>query len=929
MSINHAFYSGIGHSGNYSSNLPEQFYLESQKNQKWVKLNLDRLESIAVQQYHKNIQFNDYYEMVKGNMIYADYGLEGLSKEIVRLREETASPVHAKHYDFLGIICNQIESDWITAKSKFRIDNTDPISQNDFIRDQNDKLLEYTQKNFNLELEQKLLARGITINDNQQFNSEEEKQAYYQQLQLQKDQLISPEVIQKTLFKDWKTTAAEWAEKTFEIDTDRFGMEKMSRQEMVDRLLTGRWFRHYHIGYDHYKPERWHPCQVSFSEDLDIEYPQDAEYVSHLSQMSASKIVSRFGDKLTEEAQKRLMGYYNPSVQGHSFSSSSGSLESIVRGNFGNPVQVPFAGFYDHDLTLQMQDLLQVPLGESTSYENGVETKAPAWFTPLNRGAGFINNTRMGELRSDIDVRNDTLQVTESYWRSWKRVGVLNYINPDGYLDQVFTTDDLLKEYLSENDIQTLRNVSLEEAEKKLQPNTISYTWIPEIRWGVKVKAHNSFLKEDLYIGGDALPFQIKGTLDGGSNLYDAKIPVAGYIGDSIAKKMRPYIIKHNIVLNQVYSLLEKELGTFFLFDVKYLPSEYKGSGSTRDALEQMYDLIQDIGLVPIDTSKQNMEGGQPAMNAFSTQSIDYTGQINNRMNLAVQFKIQALEQIGITPQRIGTPSEYATAEGIKQGNTASYAQTEGLFAVMAEAEKKATLIHLTVAQYCQKNYKDFSYLYTKSDGEKAFIELNDPYFQLREWGLTLENSSNGKKELENLRNYVLSNNTVGADILDIAEIVTSKSMSSIINHAKQNRIDAMKKEEAQRNHEQQMQDQMIAAQEKSISDKYTHEINLQKMKDETAIEVKSIDSYGKMSINQDPGSSLYDRLDKVTESALNNDYKNTEFNLKQQNLNLKEQEFKSKIDKEGEELRLKAEALAEKRAKRLSDERIAIINPQ
>lgn len=924
-SFSTSFLSNFGQGGDFTSSLPTQTLLESQKNDAWIKLCMDRLESIAVKQYHRNIEFNDYFSMRNGDMIYADYGLEGMTKEVIKLRGETDYPVHAKHYDFLGIICNQIESDWITSKASFRIDNTDPVSQNDFTRDQDSKLWEYTQKNFNLELERKLLARGIIVNEDRQFQSQEEMQAYAQELQQQKDQLVPPEVIQEAMFKNWKTNATEWAEKTYELDQDRFGMEKMSRQEMVDRLLTGRWFRHYHIGYDYYKPERWHPCQVSFSEDLDIEYPQDAEYVSFLTQMSPSKFLNRFGDKIDEDTQKRLMGYYNQNQSG-SYGGGA-SVNQVIQNNFGQVQQLPFAGFHDYEFGLELQETFGVPMGESTVVVDGQQKVVPSWYSPLARGGGFLSQNSMSELRSDIDLRSDTLQVTESYWRSYKRVGILNYINPDGYMDQVFTTDDLLPEFLKDNEITTLRKISLEEAELRMEPNTIAYTWIPEIRWGVKAKSHNSYLDKDLYIGGKALPFQIKGTMDGGSNIYDAKIPVAGYIGDSIAKKLRPYIIKHNIVLNQIYSLLEKELGTFFLFDIKYLPSEYKGSGNTRQALEQMYDLIQDIGIVPVDTSRQNLEGGQPAMNAFATQSIDYTGMINNRMNLAVQFKLQALEQIGITPQRIGTPDQYSTAEGIKQGNTASYAQTEGLFAVQAEADKRAALLHLTVAQYCQKNNKDYSFLYTKSDGEKAFIELCDPNFQAREFNLTMAVDSNGKRELETLKNLLLQNNTVGADILDMAEIVTSNSMTTIISHARQNRIDNQKATEQQQAHEKEVAQMQIDAADKAVQAKYDHEILIQKLDDENNLEVKKLDTYGKMSINQNSDSSLYDRLDRATELALNDVHQANDFSLKERNLDIKEQEIQNRTERDDREFQYKLDQLEEKRKSRQSEDFRAVVN--
>lgn len=79
--------------------------------------------------------------------------------------------------------------------------------------------------------------------------------------------------------------------------------------------------------------------------------------------------------------------------------------------------------------------------------------------------------------------------------------------------------------------------------------------------------------------------------------MYDVVFPVVGYIGQSLAK-LRPFIIKYNIVLNQVYNLLEKELGTFLIFDMHFLPSEYKNNVSTRESLEMLYEAVRDLVLL-------------------------------------------------------------------------------------------------------------------------------------------------------------------------------------------------------------------------------------------------------------------------------------------------------------------------------------------
>jgi hypothetical protein len=917
--------------GNHTGRLPEQLIPQSKKNDKWIELNLDTLENITSRQIVENQPLNDYYKMINSEMVYSDYGLEGFAKNVVDLSNQMDMPSKPKHYDFLGVLTNQVCSDWITSKVGMHIDNTDEFSQNDFLRELDTKKEDYITNSFNLELKRRMLERGFNLDEKKQFESDEEKQQYAQQLQAEQNKLIDPEQQQRTIQKTWKSVATEWAEKRLDGDEHKYDLENMSREEMKDRFLTGRYFTHFEIGYDYYKPVRWHPCQVAFSKDLDIKYPQDAEYVCHQTEMSASKIINRFGYKLTEDIQKKLMNSYSASgVDANS--GYTGSLQDVVKSNFGKVQQLPFEDYYDYQNTLQEQQMFNEPMGIQTYVDpqDGVQKQRPAWFSPINRGGGFMNgyNSNLKDLRSDFQSRADALLVTECYWRSYTRLGKLNYINSDGYLDQEVVTEDLVPQFLQDNGIKTLRQVSLEEADRNREPNTITYTWIPQIRWGVKIRSYNTQLLSNIYIGGEALPYQVKGTLDGGSNVYDAKIPVVGIITDSYAQRIRNEIINHNIVLNQLNNLLEKELGTFFLFDIKYLPSEYKGSGNTRQALEQMWDLIQDIGIVPIDTSRQNLEGGQPAMNAFSTQNVDYTAQIQNRMNLATQFKIQAIEKIGMNSQRIGEVSQYTTAEGIKQGQTASYAQTEGLFAEMMTAEKRKILVHLTIAQYCQKNSIDYLSVYTNSDSEKAFIELADPAFSLREFSIRIQSSSNSKRELESLRASVMSSNTLGSDVLDLAEIITSKSMTTIKSHLRQNRVDKQKEIQQSQQHEQQMQKEMLDRQTADREDRQAHEVELEKMRNETAVEVKYIDSYGKMSINQNADSTLYDRLDKVTDRAITDEYKSLDMEVKNKTLSLQEQTLNDKRLNNDKEFDLRVKTLAEKVEARKSQERIAIINP-
>lgn len=918
----HSFFNGVGLSGENSSALPPQAIPDSKKTPKWIEGNLDRLEQIGIRQLHKNIEFVDYYKMIRGEMVLSDYGLSDKTQEFVDLVNEVQLPTNVRHYDFLGMIVNQIVGEYGKFKDTYIIDTRDPFSQNEYTRDKTEKVKSYATQLFDLELQKKLLEAGVDINK-QDFQSEEEQQQYLQSLQQQKDALIAPEVIEKDMNKNWKTKAAEWAQKTLEQDRDRFEMDEMNNEEITDYILTGRFFRHYHIGYDFYRPELWSPMTTFFSEDVNIKYPQDGEYVGRIHYLSPSDIIDRWGSRLTAEQQQKLSGYYNKNLDTNATGREGNSFRSLMHNNFSKQQYVPFEGYYEYDMTLQLQDAFDMPLGQSTVInEDGTTSNQATWFSPLNSTNNTNSNYYAKQLRGDIDVRSDLIQITEGYWRSYQRIGILNYITKEGIPDQEIVTDDLIKDFLVENGIKKLTKVTLEEVESNPEPNTIAFTYMPQIRWGAKVNAGNSYLSDDIYIGGEALDYQIKGD----SNIYDMKLPVAGIIGNSTAKKLRPFIVMYNICMNQIFNLLEKEIGTFLLFDVNYLPSEYKDNIDTKQTLEMLREAAVEIGIVPIDTKKQNMQGAGQGMNTFMSQSITFTDQINNRMNLAERYKLLALEQIGINPQRIGTASEYSTAEGIKQGLTASYAQTEPLFSAMATANKKATHVHLVVAQYCQKNYKDVAYYYTKSDGDKTFIELSDPYFPLRHFGIVATNNSNDKKELENLKSLMLQNNTMGNDMLGYAQIVKSKTITQLLAVGRQNRIEAEAKEAAQRQHEQELADKQIEA--LRIEKQTDRDWNAQQNERdrETKLEEESINAYGRASSNKS-NMEGYARIASATQQALENNLKIDEFGMKQNQATIKQKESQTKQELDERKLNLQEQALQVQKDKIRSAEAISIRN--
>ena len=912
------FYNGLG-TPNKSGVLPNQFLPSSQKKDNFKRKTMDALETIGLSQLSENIEFRDFYKMTEGTLVYSDYGLEeGILSKIKELGDEVAIPTFVKHYDFIGIIVNQLVGEYLGMRDNFTVDSTDEVSENDFIRERTQRVQDYAKKSFDLELRKRLVEKGINP-DQQQFNSEEEQQQYLQQIEQEKNSLMTPSKIQMDMQKNWKTKAAEWAEHVLESDQERFYLDTMDAEEMKDFLLTGRFFRHYYVGYDYYKPERWNPIQTFFSKDVEAKYPQDGEYVGRVTYISPSDVVKRWGHLMKPSDIKKI----NTGMDSDVVRNDQGvSFKSLMSKNFHEDQVVPFYNYYEKEIGLQIQDAMDIPMGHyNTKDEEGNNVKIPSWLSP-DFNHNYSGYRYSSIFRDDINTRTDLLQVTEAYFRSWKRMWFLNYTTPEGLPDSEIVTDELLEEFIKDNGIKKVSTKSIKDIKDSLEENTMYEFWIPEIWKGVKVNNGNSFLTDPIYLEVEPLPYQIKGD----SNVFDVKIPVGGIIETSIAKKLRPFQVGHNVCLNQVFNLLEKEIGTFFLFDINFLPSDYKDMGDTEEALLKLRDLAQSVGLVPLDTKKQNLEGANPQMNTFMTQSITYDVQIKSRIELANYYQQKALEQIGITPQRLGNPGKYETAAGVEQGTKASYTQTEAIFGMMSTARRKSMELHLAIAQYCQKEYLDVDMVFTKSDGDKQFLNLSDKDFPLRRLGLIPINNSKRRRELEQLKQTLLQTNTLGNDMLDYAELFSSDTMLELVAIGRKNRIEKQKETDAQRAHEQELMDKQLQANAlQKEKDRKAEEDSKEKDR-KVKIQEAEISSYGK-AVDKESDQTGLNYIERASNIALNEMEAENKNDIESRKLDIKNEENNVKSNFQMESLKLKMQEIEQKNRKMSNDKYIATIN--
>lgn len=889
-----------------SGSLPRQAIPKHRKGPKWIKENLDVLERIGKDQIRRNKSFREFYSMIEGTLVAMDYIKTGMSDE---LYEEQEIPNYVRHYDEMGKIVNHLRNKYLQVKGKFRVDFLDPISENEFDRDFTTSIHQFSQDMFKIELE--LIMARMGLDDNPEFESEEERSQYIQYLEGQKLLLKTPPETAEAMKRNWKPLAAEWANKTRAKDTIKHSLDYMDGQLFVDKFLTGRYFRHYKVGYDYYRPERWCPSITFISEEMDIMFPQKGEYIGRVFPKTPSAVADEWGYKLTESQLKKLL---NP-VEGNSDtdSDSTPSFEKMLSSNFAEDVVIPHSDYFDREANVALQDALQIPLGEVT-YKNsrGEEETAPSWVPSYHDSKSRAVNSLFDNYRRDINPRKDTLLVTETYWRSWDRVGFLYYENEAGIGVKEIISDEILEGFLKEKGIRTLRSISLDdwdrlEREEKLEPNTVCFTYAPVIYEGLKFSVSDAGIdNKDWYFGGP-MEFQIRGD----SNIYDVLLPVGGFIGTSEAAKIRPFHIEYNYQMNLIHSLTEKEIGMFYLFDVNFLSSEFSNSGDTKEQLLDFIDMAKTIGIAPIDGSKQNQreKGGMQQYNTMTAQQVSFIPEIQQKIQTAEYYKRLMLEQIGVTAQDLGTPDQHMTATGVRLGERNSHSQIEHIFDEMDLAVLKDMEIHLSVAQYAQTNNKDISVKFINSDGVLSLLNFPDEWFHLRKFGLMPIEDSERNKQLQEFKAFLFNTNTFSNDLIDYAKVLTSPSFTEVMQHLKESQVEQRKGVEAERAHEKEIE-QMRGQSSMELQENENTRQEESKDKDrQNRIQVKLIESYGR-AIGRDTDTYDLDRMDKAADRAQKLQEFSTQMGIKSEEIRRKRENENRKLSLEEDELTLKREQL-------------------
>ena len=829
---------------------PVQFLPKSEKDEDWTAWNMDWLEWQGLKQIRRNARrLMKNYKLAKGIIDKTDYLVEtdNEMRDIVEtLAQEDVSALELKFYPIIPNVINVLVSEFAKRNTKVTFKAVDEFSYNEQLEQKRLMVEQTLLANAEMKLREKLVSQGIDP------ENPEIKEKFSQ------ENLKSLPEIQQFFEKSYRSMAEQWASHQKKVDEERFRMDELEERGFRDSLITDREFWHFRMMEDDYDIELWNPVLTFYHKSPEARYISQGNWVGKIEMMTVADVIDKYGYIMTQAQLESLEAIYPVRSAGYPLQGyqNDGSYYDATKSHDWN-VNMPslayrqFVSMYDN-FVYNGGDIVNWILGETEDY--------------TDLGMAFM------------------LRVTTAYWKSQRKVGHLTKIDDAG---RVYT--DIIDETykITDKPIYNTRFMKNKTKDNLVFGEHIDWIWINHTYGGVKIGPnHPSFWGMNnpgginpIYLGIDQntigpLKFQFKGD----TTLYGTKLPVEGAIfsdrnthSTSLVDMMKPYQIGYNMVNNQIADILVDELGTVILLDQNAIPRHSLGEDWGKNNYAKAYVAMKNFQILPLDTSIANTENALNFQH-FQSLNLEQTQRLLSRIQIATYLKQQAFETIGITPQRLGQQiGQTETAKGVEQAIAGSYAQTEVYFIQHSDyLMPRVHQMRTDLAQYYHSKKPSLRLQYMTSNDEKVNFEINGTDLLLRDINVYCTTRANHRAVLEQMKQLAVENNTSGATIYDLGNIIQAESLSEL-NHvlkAVEAKSNAIRQEEA--SNEQKLKEMELQAieKEKQLERDYdAMEAEKDRRRDILVAEIRAA-GYGSMQdINLNQQSDFADQMDRIRDS--------------------------------------------------------------
>jgi hypothetical protein len=665
----------------------------------------------------------------------------------------------------------------------------------------------------------------------------------------------------KDQLDSYTSVAEKWANHILTCQKAEFNIKEKSEDAFRDMLISAREF--YHIYEDNSKLgfniEVANPKNTWFLTTPDRKWISDptgraqgAYAAGTVQVMELSEIIESIPDLTKEE-----IDHLRSSLQDY-------GLINVRESNLGNPDAIPGQDSVMYDtfdpLVLQTRMIIESEMKENND--------------GLKDFLGLTNN---------VSSFGYKYVVVRSYWISKKKIGKLIYIDEMG------------------NEQSTLVDENYKSMTIPTQ-TSLEWGWINQWYQGTKIGPDIYHIK----------PFNLLNYCPIIGTTYEVKNTEAR----SLVDLMKPFQVLYNVCMNQLYKLLEKEVGKVQLMSLRHIP--IPKDGDAQDALDIWEMEARNRGVVFVDDSPENMKSPS-SFNQFTALDLTRTQEIQSRYTLAQQVKQECWELVGMSKQRMGSVSASESATGTNTAMQQSYSQTEPLFVAHEYVLGQLYQGIIDAALYVESSKPQSTLSYITDEGESAFIQVNGTDLSLRDLKVFPTNRPEDTQmfnELRQLSQAIIQN---GGTLYDVIELYSTKSMREMKKvfkdlrdqqMAQQQQAQQLEQQKVQQQQEQaqaQLQQAMQMKQADQAHDDYQRELDrLSKEK----IAIIQATGFGKVESEDVNANTIPDVLEmsKLTQAE---NKANKDYGLKMADIQSKNKQASDKMSIEKEKLQVARENMA------------------
>lgn len=669
-----------------------------------------------------------------------------------------------------------------------------------------------------------------------------EEQARYQEA-LQSGEIMTPEQIQKYLSKDYKDIAEITAYHSLNYLKNKLNITHEFFKGWKDALIGGEEI--YYVGIVNGEPclQRINPIYFDYDSDTsDLEFIHEAQWCCYEMIMSLTEVYDRLYDKMSEKQLNELLDMMDDR--------SKGGVTPEVR-----KTSLDYPHIKIHSIN------------------------------------GFSSNPF---------EESDNIHVWHCCWKSLKKIGFVNIINPETGMPEEYQVDETYKETGNELDVE--------------------WKWIIEVWEGYRIG-------QGLYVGIQPIEYQHISA----DNPNAQRLPYTGVIYNntnsrprSLVSMMKPLQYMYIVLWYRLELAMARDKGKVVTMDITQIPKSMN-----IDVAKWMHYLSA-LGVNFVNPYEEGWdipgrEGGKPSQfNQISALDLTMANTIDQYINLMDKIESMLSEISGVSKQREGSISSNELVGNVERSVVQSAHITEPWFWVHNQVKKECLTMLLDTAKHAWKDNKT-SIQYVLDDATRAFLTLSDDFFY-EDMDIFVEDTTKNQQQIEALKNLMQPAMQNGASLLDIAEIITMDNVTMIrskLEEIEQKRMEQQQAmEQAQAEREQQMAQIQNEIKEEELMLKEA-EMDLKKYEidsnNATKITVAQLNAYrGAENMDQDM-NGIPDPIEigkqAIEQQKVNSDIasKQFEFNNKKREMEMKREIENKKIELEKQKMKQEMELQKQK----------------